>query len=158
MDGSTIILALFFACGLLAGFGIYAIASTAPSDLLQAALYTESAPEPIGPYSQAVQCGDYLFMSGQIGLDPATGNLSGTADGEARQAMENLRVVLAEGGLDFSDVVQTRIYLVDLADFDAVNAVYGEYVNEPYPARATVQVAALSKGARIEIEMVAKVR
>lgn len=72
--------------------------------------------------------------------------------------MENLRVVLAEGGLDFSDVVQTRICLVDLADFDAVNAVYGEYVNEPYPARATVQVAGLPKGARVEIEMVAKVR
>ncbi|WP_292731408.1 Rid family hydrolase [Methanoculleus sp.] len=72
--------------------------------------------------------------------------------------MENLRVVLAEGGLDFSDVVQTRICLVDLADFDAVNAVYVEYLQEPYPARATVQVAGLPKGARVEIEMVAKVR
>jgi 2-iminobutanoate/2-iminopropanoate deaminase len=104
-----------------------------------------------------VQCGDYLSISGQIGLDPATGNLSGTVAGETRQTMENLRAVLAEGGLDFPDVVQTRIYLTDLADFDAVNAVYGEYLQEPYPARATVQVTGLPKGARVEIEMVAKV-
>lgn len=158
MDGSTIIPVLILACGLLAGFGVYAIVSSAPSAPVHAALYTENAPEPIGPYSQAVRCGDYLFMSGQIGLDPATGNLSGTADGEARQAMENLRAVLAEGGLDFPDVVQTRIYVTDLADFDAVNAVYGEYLQEPYPARATVQVAGLPKGARVEIEMIAKVR
>jgi len=158
MDGSTIIPALVFVCGLLAGFGVYAMVSSAPSDPVHAALYTENAPEPIGPYSQAMLCGDYLFMSGQIGLDPATGNLSGTAAGEARQAMENLRAVLREAGLDFPDVVQTRIYVTDLADFDAVNAVYAEYFEEPYPARATVQIAALPKGARVEIEMIAKVR
>ncbi|KLK87360.1 endoribonuclease [Methanoculleus sediminis] len=146
---------LVFACGLLAGFGVYAVLSSAPGET---ALYTANAPEPIGPYSQAVQSGDYLFISGQIGLDPVTGNLSGTAAGEARQAMENLRAVLAEGGLDFSDVVQTRIYLTDLADFNAVNAVYAGYLQEPYPARATVQVAALPKGARVEIEMIASVR
>ncbi|KAF5034161.1 putative aminoacrylate peracid reductase RutC [anaerobic digester metagenome] len=155
MNGGTMILALVFACGLLAGFGIYAIVSSTPGET---ALYTANAPEPIGPYSQAVQSGDYLFISGQIGLDPVTGNLSGTAAGEARQAMENLRAILAEGGLDFSDVVQTRIYLTDLADFDAVNAVYAEYLNGPYPARATMQVAALPKGARVEIEMIANVR
>ncbi|KDE56033.1 endoribonuclease [Methanoculleus sp. MH98A] len=151
------ILALVFACGLLAGFGIYAIIAP-PPDPERIALYTDDAPEPIGPYSQAVQSGDYLFISGQIGLDPVTGNLSGTAAGEARQAMENLRAILAEGGLDFPDVVQTRIYLTDLADFDAVNAVYAEYFNEPYPARATMQVAALPKGSRVEIEMIANVR
>lgn len=155
MDGGVKVLALVFACGLLAGFGVYAVLSFAPGET---ALYTANAPEPIGPYSQAVRCGDYLYLSGQIGLDPATGNLSGTAAGEARQAMENLRAVLAEGGLDFSDVVQTRIHLTDLADFDTVNAVYAEYVDEPYPARATVQVAALPKGARVEIEMIASVR
>ena len=155
MNGSTMILALVFACGLLAGFGIYEIVSSDPGEI---ALYTANAPEPIGPYSQAVQCGDYLFTSGQIGLDPATGNLSGTAAGETRQAMENLRAVLLEADLDFSDVVQTRIYLTDLADFDAVNAVYAEYFKESYPARATVQVAGLPKGARVEIEMIAKVR
>ncbi|WP_241481346.1 RidA family protein [Methanoculleus sediminis] len=155
MNGSTMIPVLVFACGLLAGFGVYAVLSSAPGET---ALYTANAPEPIGPYSQAVQSGDYLFISGQIGLDPVTGNLSGTAAGEARQAMENLRAVLAEGGLDFSDVVQTRIYLTDLADFNAVNAVYAGYLQEPYPARATVQVAALPKGARVEIEMIASVR
>lgn len=155
MNGGTMILALVFACGLLAGFGIYAIVSSAPG---KTGLYTDDAPEPIGPYSQAVQCGEYLFMSGEIGLDPATNNLSGTAAGEARQAMENLQAILAEGGLDFPDVVQTRIYLTDLADFDAVNAVYAEYFNEPYPARATMQVAALPKGSRVEIEMIANVR
>ncbi|HOI13433.1 MAG TPA: RidA family protein [Methanoculleus sp.] len=158
MDGSTIIPVLILACGLLAGFGVYAIVSSAPSAPVHAALYTENAPEPIGPYSQAVLCGDYLFTSGQIGLDPATGSLSGTVAGETVQAMENLRAVLAEAGLNFSDVVQTRIYLTDLADFDAVNAVYGEYLQEPYPARSTVEVAGLPKGARVEIEMVAVVR
>jgi 2-iminobutanoate/2-iminopropanoate deaminase len=160
MDGDmkTPMLALVFACGILAGLGVYAIVASAPSDPGKTALYTANAPEPIGPYSQAVQCGDYLSISGQIGLDPATGNLSGTVAGETRQTMENLRAVLAEGGLDFPDVVQTRIYLTDLADFDAVNTVYGEYLQEPYPARATVQVAGLPKGARVEIEMVAKVR
>ncbi|KUG19984.1 endoribonuclease l-psp [hydrocarbon metagenome] len=160
MDGSMMIpmLVLVFVCGILAGFGIYAIVLSAPSDSLQTALYTDHAPEPIGPYSQAVQCGDYLFMSGQIGLDPATGNLSDTVAGETRQVMENLRAVLLEAGLDFSDVVQTRIYLTDLADFNTVNAVYGEHFKEPYPARATVQVAGLPKGARVEIEMIARVR
>ncbi|KAF5087476.1 RidA family protein [Methanoculleus horonobensis] len=155
MNGGTTILALVFACGLLTGFGIYAVLSSDPG---KTALYTENAPEPIGPYSQAVLSGDYLYLSGQIGLDPATGNLSDTVAGEARQAMENLRAVLREADLDFPDVVQTRIYVTDLADFDTVNAVYAEYLNEPYPARATVQVAGLPKGARVEIEMVAKVR
>jgi 2-iminobutanoate/2-iminopropanoate deaminase len=103
-------------------------------------------------------CGDYLFLSGQIGLDPATGTLSDTVAGETGQAMENLRAVLHQVGLDFSDVVQTRIYLTDLADFDTVNTVYAEYLQEPYPARAAVEVAGLPKGARVEIEMVAKVR
>jgi 2-iminobutanoate/2-iminopropanoate deaminase len=160
MDGSMKfpVLVLVFVCGLLAGFGIYAIASTVPPDSLRTALYTDNAPEPIGPYSQAVLCGDYLFTSGQIGLDPATGNLADTVAGEAKQTMENLQAVLFEAGLDFSDVVQTRIYLTELGDFDAVNTVYGKYVKEPYPARATVQVAGLPKGARVEIEMVAKVR
>jgi len=155
MNGSTTILALVFVCGLLAGFGVYAIVSSSPG---KTALHTADAPEPIGPYSQAVRSGDYLFISGQIGLDPATGNLSGTVAGEARQAMENLRAILLEAGLDFSAVVQTRIYLTDLADFETVNTVYAGYFDEPYPARATLQVAGLPKEARVEIEMVARVR
>lgn len=155
MDGGVKILTLVFACGFLAGFGAYAVLSSDPGET---ALYAADVPEPIGLYSQAVRCGDYVFTSGQIGLDPATGNLSGTAAGEARQAMENLRVLLLEAGLDFSDVVQTRIYLTDLADFETVNTVYAGYFDEPYPARATLQVAGLPKGARVEIEMVARVR
>lgn len=158
MDGGVKVLALVFACGLLAGFGIYAVLSSAPPDPGKIGLYTGDAPDPIGPYSQAVQCGDSLYLSGQIGLDPATGNLPDTVAGETRQAMENLRAVLLTAGLDFPDVVQTRIYVTDLADFDTVNAVYGEHLQEPYPARATTQVAALPKGAKVEIEMVAKVR
>lgn len=155
MDGSTAILALVFICGLLAGSGIYAVVSSSPP---LAAIYTANAPEPIGPYSQAVRSGDSLFTSGQVGLDPATGTLPDTVAGETVQVMENLRVILLEAGLDFSDVVQTRIYLTDLADFETVNAVYAGYFNEPYPARATVQVAGLPKGARVEIEMIATVR
>lgn len=155
MNGSTPILALVFACGLLAGFGIYAAISSSPGNT---ALYTAGAPEPIGPYSQAVRCSDYVFTSGQIGLDPTAGTLPDTVAGETAQVMENLQAILAEGGLDFPDVVQTRIYLTDLADFEAVNAVYAGYFEEPYPARSTVQVAGLPKGARVEIEMVARVR
>lgn len=158
MDGGVKILTLVFACGLLAGFGVYAIVSSAPPDPVHASLYTANAPEPIGPYSQAVRYGDYLVTSGQIGLDPATGALPDTVAGETVQAMENLRVILLEAGLDFSDVVQTRIYLTDLADFETVNTVYAGYFDEPYPARATLQVAGLPKGARVEIEMVARVR
>jgi len=105
-----------------------------------------------------VLCGDLLFTSGQIGLDPATGALPDTVAGETKQTMENLRAVLREAGLDFPDVVQTRIYVTDLADFDTVNAVYAAYFEEPYPARSTVEVAALPKGARVEIEVVARMR
>jgi len=155
MNERMLIPVLVLVCGLFAGFGIHAALSSGP---LQTALYTENAPEAAGPYSQAVLCEDYLFTSGQIGLDPATGTLPDTVAGETRQVMENLRAVLLEAGLDFSDVVQTRIYLTEIADYDAVNAIYREYFDEPYPARATVQVAGLPAGARGEIEMVAKVR
>ena len=152
MNGSTPILALVFACGLLAGFGIYAAISSSPGNT---ALYTAGAPEPIGPYSQAVRCSDYVFTSGQIGLDPTAGTLPDTVAGETAQVMENLQMPKVAST---SDVVQTRIYLTDLADFETVNAVYAGYFEEPYPARSTVQVAGLPKGARVEIKMVARVR
>ncbi|MDK2916306.1 MAG: 2-iminobutanoate/2-iminopropanoate deaminase [Euryarchaeota archaeon] len=157
MDGvmKVPVLALVFVCGILTGCGIYAAVSPDPAEI---ALYTANAPDPIGPYSQAVLCGDLLFTSGQIGLDPATGALPDTVAGETKQTMENLRAVLREAGLDFPDVVQTRIYVTDLADFDTVNAVYAAYFEEPYPARSTVEVAALPKGARVEIEVVARMR
>ena len=118
---------------------------------------TKDAPAAIGPYSQAVEAGGFVFLSGQIPLDPATGQLvsSGGVREETRRVMENLHGVLRAAGLDFSDVVKTTVYLADLGDFAAVNEVYGAYFKETPPARATVQVAALPKGARVEIDAVA---
>lgn len=122
-------------------------------------IQSPQAPEAIGPYSQAiaVEPSRLTFLSGQIPLDPGTGELVGAGDAKAqtRQVMENLKAVLGSAGLTFEDVVKTTIYLMDLADFAAVNEVYGGYfVNRP-PARATVQVAALPKGALVEIECIA---
>jgi 2-iminobutanoate/2-iminopropanoate deaminase len=121
---------------------------------------TAAAPRAIGPYSQAiaVRSGAMLFLSGQIPLDPATGELvKGTIEEETEQVMKNLAAVLAAGGGGFQHVVKTTIYLVDLADFARVNAVYGAHFKATPPARATVQVAALPRGARIEIDAVAAV-
>lgn len=120
-------------------------------------IHTTGAPGAIGPYSQAVAAGPYLFTSGQIGLDPLTGQLvEGGLEAQARQVMANLAAVLAAGGLTFADVVKTTIFLVDMNDFAAVNAVYGEsFDGGPTPARSTVAVAALPRGARVEIEAIA---
>jgi 2-iminobutanoate/2-iminopropanoate deaminase len=117
---------------------------------------TVAAPAAIGPYSQAVHAGGFLFLSGQIGLDPATGAL--VADDIVRQTeqtMSNLRAVLASAGSGFDDVVRTTIYLVDLSQYAQVNEIYGRAFRKPYPARSTVQVAALPRGALIEIDLVA---
>jgi 2-iminobutanoate/2-iminopropanoate deaminase len=112
--------------------------------------------KPLGPYSPAIGIGDLVFISGQIGLDPATGKpVEGGVTAEARQALENLKTVLAAAGLGFGHVVKTVIFLTDMADFAAVNDVYKGYVAEPYPARSTVAVAALPAGAKVEIEMIA---
>jgi 2-iminobutanoate/2-iminopropanoate deaminase len=117
---------------------------------------TKDAPAAIGPYSQAVRAGDLLFLSGQIPLDPATAQLvPGDITAQTTQVMENLRSVLTKGGCTFADVVRTTIYLVDLAHFTAVNEAYGRFFEPPYPARATVQVAALPKGAQVEIDAIA---
>ncbi len=119
---------------------------------------SERAPSAIGPYSQAVKVGDLVFCSGQIGLDPATGALvGGGVEAEARQVMKNLGEVLAAAGVGFAHVVRTTIYLTDLGDFAAVNRIYGEQVGTAPPARATVQVAALPKGATVEIDAIAHV-
>ncbi len=119
---------------------------------------TDRAPGALGPYSQAVRAGDWIFLSGQVGLDPATGELAhGGIAAQAKRALENLSAVLGEAGLSFADVVRTSIYLVDLDDFSAVNEIYAGYVSEPYPARVTVGVAALPKGALIEVSAVAVV-
>lgn len=117
---------------------------------------TAAAPSAIGPYSQAVRAGDFVFLSGQIPLDPATGELvGGDVSAQTRRVMENLSAVLEAAGASFSRVVRTTIFLADLGDFAAVNAVYGGYFPQNPPARATVQVAALPRGARVEIDCVA---
>jgi 2-iminobutanoate/2-iminopropanoate deaminase len=117
------------------------------------------APGAIGPYSQAVRAGDWLFLSGQIGLDPATGELvAGGTTAETERVMLNLSAVLAAAGLGFADVVRTTIYLVDLADFALVNEIYGRFVSEPHPARVTIGAACLPRGARVEIDAIAFAR
>ncbi len=119
---------------------------------------TDAAPAAIGPYSQAVRSGELLLLSGQIPLDPATGALvGGSIEEETRRVMDNLGAVLAAAGCSFADVLKTTIYLTDLGNFAAVNGVYGGYMGDKPPARATVQVAALPKGARVEIDAIARV-
>jgi len=116
-----------------------------------------SAPSAIGPYSQAIEDGGLVFCSGQIALDHTTGHLvAGGIETETRCVLENLREVLEAAGLTLGDVLKTTVFVVDLAEFDIVNRVYGEHFNAPYPARSTVQVAALPRHARVEIEAIAR--
>ncbi|MEB3353564.1 MAG: Rid family detoxifying hydrolase [Cyanobacteriota bacterium] len=122
------------------------------------AVNTSAAPAPVGPYNQAVRAGQLLFCSGQIALDPATGQMVGNGDVEAetRQVLDNLQAVLAAAGVTPQQVVRTTVFLVDLADFAAVNALYAEVFGSGVaPARACVQVAALPKGGRVEIDCIA---
>jgi 2-iminobutanoate/2-iminopropanoate deaminase len=122
------------------------------------AIHSDQAPKAIGPYSQAVQveAGKMTFLSGQIPLDPATMEMvQGDVVAQAERVMENLKAVLAAGGLDFSHVVRCTIYLTDLGDFARVNEVYGRYFTGAPPARATVQVAALPRGSKVEIDAIA---
>jgi 2-iminobutanoate/2-iminopropanoate deaminase len=117
---------------------------------------TDRAPAAIGPYSQAVDAGGVVYCSGQIGLDPASGQLvAGGTAAETERVLQNLQAVLAAAGLGFEHVVKVTIWLVDLADFATVNEIYGRHVRQPFPARATVGVAALPRGARVEIDAVA---
>jgi len=119
-------------------------------------IQTTAAPAAIGPYSQAVAEGQLLFTSGQLPIDPATGELrNGDIATASRQALTNLRAVLVAGGADLSAVVKTTVFLKDMRDFQAFNAVYAEFFQEPFPARSCVQVAALPKDSRVEIEAVA---
>lgn len=116
---------------------------------------TEKAPKAIGPYSQAVQVGNTIYTSGQIPLDPATGEMiSGDITAQARRVFENLRAVIEAAGASFDDVARVGIYLTDLGNFAAVNAVMAEYFREPYPARSTIGVASLPRGAQVEIDLV----
>ncbi|OGD29902.1 MAG: reactive intermediate/imine deaminase [Candidatus Aminicenantes bacterium RBG_13_63_10] len=117
---------------------------------------TDRAPKAIGPYSQAVAAGGFVFASGQIPLVPSTGELNtGTIEDQTRQALSNLRAVLEAAGCGLDDAVKTTVYLQDMNDFSRMNAVYGEFFKPPYPARAAVQVARLPKDAKVEVEAVA---
>jgi len=119
------------------------------------AISTGGAPGAIGPYSQAIQSGDMLFCSGQLGLDPATGELADGVEAQAERALRNLQAVLDAAGLSFADVVKTTVFLADIADFAKVNAVYGTFMTDPPPARSTFAVRALPKGGLVEIEAIA---
>jgi len=119
------------------------------------AITTDGAPAAIGPYSQAIAVDGLLFCSGQLGLDPASGNLLDGVESQAERVMLNLRAVLDAAGLTFADVVKTTIFLADIGDFAVVNAVYARFMPDPPPARSTVQVAALPKGGRVEVEAIA---
>ncbi len=121
------------------------------------AIKTKEAPAAIGPYNQAVQSGGFVFLSGQIPLDPQTGQLvSSTIEEETHRVMKNLGAVLRAAGVDFEQVVKTTIYLTDMNDFAKVNGAYATYFDAQPPARATVQVSALPKGVRVEIDAIAE--
>ena len=120
------------------------------------AVTSSGAPAPIGPYSQAIATDGSVFCSGQVGLDPATGELVEGPEAQAERALRNLEAVLDAAGVTFADVVKTTIFLIDIGDFAAVNAVYARFVADPPPARSTIAVAALPKGALVEIEAIAR--
>jgi 2-iminobutanoate/2-iminopropanoate deaminase len=119
--------------------------------------HTDSAPAAIGPYAQAVSVGGFLFTSGQVALDPRSGNIvEGGFEAQAKQVLANLKEVLGSAGCSFRDVVKATIYVTDLANFATLNALYGEALGDHRPARSTVQVAGLPKGGLVEIDLVAK--
>lgn len=124
----------------------------------QKTIKTNNAPGAIGPYSQAVALGNLVFCSGQIPLTPSGELITGPVEDQTRQVFENLKAVLEASGSSLSQVLQTTCYLSDMGEFTAFNSVYGEYFAEPYPARATVQVAGLPKGAKVEVSCTATTR
>ena len=117
-------------------------------------IYTGSAPAAIGPYSQAIRAGNTVYLSGQLGLDPATGNLRDGIEAQTRQVLDNLEAVATAAGGSLDDIVKLTLLLVDLGDFVKVNEIMAARFKQPYPARATYQVAALPKAGRIEVEAV----
>jgi 2-iminobutanoate/2-iminopropanoate deaminase len=117
---------------------------------------TEQAPNPVGPYSQAIEVGNTLFCSGQIAIVPETDQvLTGDIEAQTRQVMKNIQAVIEKAGYTWNHIVKTTIFLTDMADFAKVNAIYGEYFKELPPARSTIQVAALPKGVNVEVEVLA---
>lgn len=118
---------------------------------------TKNAPAAVGPYSQAIDCGDFVFLSGQISLVPETGLVAkGGLEAQAHQMFANIKAVLAEAGMSLSNVVKTTVFMTDLSQFAAFNAIYAEYFKAPYPARSCVEVSALPKGVLVECELIAK--
>ena len=117
-------------------------------------IHTDKAPKAVGPYSQAIIADNFIFCSGQIGIDAATGRLVEGVENQARQAMKNISAVLAASGSSIKKVVKTTIFLADINDYKKVNEIYGSYFKNHKPARSTVQVAALPLGARVEIEVI----
>jgi 2-iminobutanoate/2-iminopropanoate deaminase len=123
---------------------------------MRTAVSTKDAPQAIGPYSQAIRAGNMLFVSGQGHLDPATGApVAGDVAAATRRVMDNLGAILKAAGASFANVVRTTVYLADIGDFAAMNAVYGEYFSDPAPARTTIQAARLPKDLRVEIDVIA---
>jgi len=117
-------------------------------------IVSKNAPAPIGPYSQAIVAGNLLFVSGQVAIDPASGELvMDNIQAETTRVMENIKAILTEAGTDFSRIVKTTIFLKTMDDFAAVNTVYGSYLSQPFPARETVAVAGLPKGVNVEISV-----
>ena len=118
---------------------------------------TTNAPAAIGPYSQAVKIGAFVFTSGQLGMDPASGALLDSIEEQAHQAFKNLSAIITEAGGDLSDVVKLTLFVTDLNDFATVNQIMTQYIAEPFPARSTVEVAGLPKGAKFEVEAIAQI-
>lgn len=119
-------------------------------------IFTTYAPKPIGPYSQAIKAGNFLFVSGQIAINPVTGLFeTGDISTQTTMVLENVKKILQEASFSFDDVVKTTIYLKRIEDFPKVNVIYAEYVKKPYPARSTVEVSSLPKGALIEVDVIA---
>ncbi|MBB6454739.1 2-iminobutanoate/2-iminopropanoate deaminase [Salirhabdus euzebyi] len=121
-------------------------------------IHTDQAPQAIGPYSQAVQAGDFLYVSGQIAINPVSGEIANGIVEQTKQVMENLQAILKEANLTFSDVVKFTIYTTSLEDFPTINETYAEFLEEPYPARATVEVSRLPKDVLVEIDAIAYIK
>lgn len=124
---------------------------------MQKKINTDKAPGALGPYSQAVEIDQLVYTSGQLGIDPATGELADGVEAQAKQALENVKAILAEAGLEMSSIIKTLVFINDMNDFGKVNAIYAQYINgDVLPARSCVEVAALPKGGLVEIEVIAK--
>lgn len=118
------------------------------------AIHSQDAPAAIGPYSQAIQAGDFIFVSGQLGVDPSTGEVASGIEAQTKQVLENLKSILKEANTDFTKAVKFTIYLSSMDDFATVNEIYGSYLEEPYPARVTVEVSRLPKDVLVEMDVI----